>query len=83
MKLSEIASRLDCVLKGEDVEITGVVGIEDAGKGHLTFVSNPKYVSKAKTTQASAIIVSPEFADLPIATLRNSNPYLTFARAID
>jgi UDP-3-O-[3-hydroxymyristoyl] glucosamine N-acyltransferase len=84
VKLSEIASRLDCVLKGDgDLDICGVVGIEDAGTGHLTFLSNPKYSAKTKTTQASAIIVSPDFPELPIATIRHSNPYLTFARAIE
>ena len=84
MKLFEIAARLDCLLKGDgDVDITAVVGIEDAGPGHLTFLSNPKYATKTKSTGASAIIVSPEFPDLPIATLRDSNPYLTFARAIE
>jgi UDP-3-O-[3-hydroxymyristoyl] glucosamine N-acyltransferase len=70
-------------MTGGDVEITAVVGIEEAGPGHLTFVSNPKYAGKARTTQASAIIVSPEFAELPSSTLRHSNPYLTFARAIE
>ncbi len=70
-------------MTGADVEITAVTGIEDAGPGHLTFVSNPKYAGKSKTTRASAIIVAPDFAELPIATLRHSNPYLTFARAIE
>jgi UDP-3-O-[3-hydroxymyristoyl] glucosamine N-acyltransferase len=84
VKLSEIASRLDCVLQGDgDIDIAGVVGIDDAESGHLTFVSNPKYVGKARTTQASAIIVAPDFGDLPIATLRHANPYLIFARAIE
>ena len=83
MKLSEIAARLDSVLTGDDTEITAVVGIEDAGPGHLTFVSNPKYAAKAKTTRASALIVAPDFPQLAIATLRNATPYLTFARAIE
>jgi len=84
MKLKDIAARLDCVLNGNgDLEINGVVGIEDARLGDLTFVSNPKYAAKAKTTMASAVIVSPEFPELPMATLRDSNPYLTFARAIE
>ena len=84
MQLSEIAARLDCVLKGEGTaEITAVVGIEEADSGHLTFVSNPKYASKAKATRASGLIVSPEFPELSIPTLRDSNPYLTFARAIE
>ena len=83
MKLSEIATRLECTMTGEDVEIAAVVGIEDAGPGHLTFVSNPKYAGRAKTTRASAIIVTPEFAEQPMATLRHANPYLTFARAVE
>ncbi len=84
MKLSDIAARLNCAIKGDgDPDITAVVGIEEAGPGHLTFVSNPKYAAKAKTTRASALIVAPDFPDIPIATLRNANPYLTFARAIE
>jgi len=84
VKLSEIAARLDCLLKGRgDLEITGVVGIEDADAGHLTFVSNPKYAAKTRTTKASAIIVSPDFPEIETATLRTSNPYLTFARAVE
>jgi UDP-3-O-[3-hydroxymyristoyl] glucosamine N-acyltransferase len=84
VKLSEIASRLDCVLTGNgDVDIVGVLGIDEAGPGHITFVSNPKYASKARTTSASAVIVSPEFPDISAATLRHENPYLTFARAIE
>ena len=84
MKLSEIARSLDCVLTGSgEVEITAVVGIDEAGPGHLTFISNPKYAAKAKTTNASAVIVSPDFPEIPAAALRNENPYLTFARAVE
>lgn len=84
MKLSEIAARLDCTLKGDgSLDITGVVGIEKADAGHLTFVSNPKYAARARTTKASAVIVSPDFPDIAAATLRSGNPYLTFARAIE
>lgn len=84
VKLTDIAARLDCVLKGDgDVEITGVTGIEEAAAGHLTFVSNPKYAGKARTTKASAVIVSLDFPDIDSATLRSRNPYLTFARAIE
>jgi UDP-3-O-[3-hydroxymyristoyl] glucosamine N-acyltransferase len=84
VKLSEIARRLDCVLSGDgDVEITGVVGIEKAEAGDLTFVSNPKYAAKARSTKASAVVVSPDFPEITPATLRSTNPYLTFARAIE
>ncbi|HYR44564.1 MAG TPA: UDP-3-O-(3-hydroxymyristoyl)glucosamine N-acyltransferase [Terriglobia bacterium] len=84
MKLSSIAARLDCVLNGDgDVEITRVVGIDEAGPGHLTFVSNAKYAAKARTTKATAVIVSPDFPEISAATLRSANPYLTFARAVE
>jgi len=84
VKLRDIAARLECGLKGDgDLEITGVVGIEKAEAGHLTFVSNPKYAAKVYTTNASAVIVSPDFPDIAPATLRSTNPYLTFARAIE
>jgi UDP-3-O-[3-hydroxymyristoyl] glucosamine N-acyltransferase len=59
------------------------VGIDEAGPADLTFISNPKYAAKAKTTRAAAVIVSPDFPEIPSATLRNENPYLTFARAIE
>src|SRR6059036_4033339 len=84
MKLSDIAARLECVLQGDgDVEITRVVGIDEAGPGHLTFVSNAKYAAKARTTKASAVFVSTDFPEIPVATLRSPNPYLTFARAVE
>jgi UDP-3-O-[3-hydroxymyristoyl] glucosamine N-acyltransferase len=84
VKLKDIAASLDCVLKGDgDLEITSVVGIDDAEAGHLTFVSNPKYAAKARSTRASAVIVSPDFPEIEPATLRSGNPYLTFARAVE
>src|SRR2546429_7317890 len=82
VKLSDIAARLECVLTGNaDVEIIAVTGIDEAGPGNLTFVSNPKYAARARTTQASAVIVSNDFPEIEPATLPSSNPYLTFARA--
>jgi UDP-3-O-[3-hydroxymyristoyl] glucosamine N-acyltransferase len=83
MKLSKIASALGARLEGEDAEITGVAGIEEAGPGHITFVANPKYAAAAKSTRASAVIVAEDSPALPVSTLRSSNPYLAFARAIE
>lgn len=84
MRLQEIAGRLSCRLEGEgQIEILRVVGIETAAAGDLTFISNPKYIPLAKTTRASAMIVAEDFEQLPIATLRSANPYLTFAKAVE
>jgi len=84
MKLGEIAKSLDCELQGDgSVEIYRVAAIEEAGPGDLTFISNPKYVAKLKSTKASAIIVSKEFPPLDMGTLRTENAYLAFARSIE
>jgi UDP-3-O-[3-hydroxymyristoyl] glucosamine N-acyltransferase len=84
MRLSEIAERLNCTLDGDgSTDINGVATIEDAVPGQLTFLSNPKYQKKLKSTRASAVIVPTDFPKLNVSTLRTANPYLTFARSID
>jgi UDP-3-O-[3-hydroxymyristoyl] glucosamine N-acyltransferase len=85
MKLADIASALQARLENGsgDLNITGVAGIEQAGPGELTFVANPKYAAKARTTKASAIIVSEDFPAVTAAMLRTRNPYLAFARCIE
>jgi UDP-3-O-[3-hydroxymyristoyl] glucosamine N-acyltransferase len=83
MQLDQIASALGAELRGDpSVEITGVSGIESAGPGDITFVSNAKYAPLARTTQAGAVLVTPDFPEIAAATLRTSNPYLAFARAL-
>lgn len=82
VKLSEIASQLGARLDGQDCEISGVAGIEEAGAKQITFVANAKYAAAAKTTKASAVIVSEDFPAIAATTLRTKNPYLAFARAI-
>ncbi|HWE84846.1 MAG TPA: UDP-3-O-(3-hydroxymyristoyl)glucosamine N-acyltransferase [Terracidiphilus sp.] len=83
MKLGELATKLGAELRGDpEVEITGVKGIEDAGPSEITFVANPRYAGLARTTQAAAVLVEPEFPDIPTSTLRIKNPYYAFARAL-
>jgi len=84
MKLSAIASALNLRLENgsPDTDITGLNGIEQAGPGELTFVSNPKYGAAARTTRASAVIVSETFPAIPTAMLRAKDPYLSFAQAL-
>lgn len=83
MKLSKIATALGARLEGEDIEISGVAGIEEAASGQLTFVANPKYAAAARSTRASALIVAEDFPAISTPTLRSGNPYLAFARAIE
>ncbi len=83
MNLGELATRLGAVLHGDaDVEVTGVKGIEVAGPSEITFVANPRYAALARTTKAAAVLVEPEFPEIPTSTLRIKNPYLAFSRAL-
>lgn len=85
MKLGELAAALGATLRGGDAEteIRGIAGIEQAGAGQVTFVANQRYAALAKTTGATAVLVEPGFGEIAAATLRVSNPYLAFARAIE
>jgi UDP-3-O-[3-hydroxymyristoyl] glucosamine N-acyltransferase len=84
MRLGEIAERLECKLEGDpDLEIFGVDRIETAGPGMLTFVANRKYLSKLKQTRAGAVIVDFQTDCNGKNVLRNNNPYLVYAKALE
>ena len=85
MKLAAIASALHARLENgsPETEITGLNGIEHAGPGELTFISNPKYAAAARSTKASAVIVAEDFPAISSAMLRAHDPYLAFAHALE
>jgi UDP-3-O-[3-hydroxymyristoyl] glucosamine N-acyltransferase len=86
MKLSELAAQTGaaCNSSDADLEIQGAAGLDQAGSGQVTFLSNPRYASRLATTQASAIYVA-ENVEVPrsdLALLRAKDPYLAFTRAL-
>jgi UDP-3-O-[3-hydroxymyristoyl] glucosamine N-acyltransferase len=84
MKLAEIARHLGCELRGDgDIEIHGVAPIETAEPGTLTFVANARYRTHLTTTRASAVILGNAEPDVPLPSLRVTDPYLAFARAVE
>ena len=83
MKLAELALALGADVHGDgDAEITGVAGLEEAGPEDVTFVANPRYSALARTTNAAAVLVTPDFPEIATPTLRTANPYLAFAKAV-
>jgi UDP-3-O-[3-hydroxymyristoyl] glucosamine N-acyltransferase len=84
MKLVDIASALEARIENASpsVEITGIASIETARDGQIAFVSNPKYAAAARTTGASAVIVSEEFPAIRTGMLRTKNPYLAWSKAV-
>lgn len=86
MTLGEIAELLEGRVEGGDpaVAITAIEPIQDAKPGSITFISNRKYVKLIATTQASAVLVSADVAQLPraegLALVILDDPYMGFAK---
>ncbi|MFQ5713751.1 MAG: UDP-3-O-(3-hydroxymyristoyl)glucosamine N-acyltransferase [Candidatus Scalinduaceae bacterium] len=82
--LKELASYVGGdVIGDENVRIKGVMTIEEAKEGYITFVSNEKYIRKLNQTKASAIIISPKVKAKDKNLLIIKNPYLAYAKIFD
>jgi len=86
MKLSELAEQTGAQLESgkAETEVTGAAGLDDAANGQVTFLANPHYTPRVKTTKASAIYVADnvDIGRNDIAVLRSKNPYLAYTRAL-
>ena len=71
------------VVGDENIKIKGVMTIDEAMEGYITFVSNKKYIKKLGSTGASAILVSPGMEAEGKNLLVTKNPYLAFAKVVD
>lgn len=82
-KLQQLAKLVGGDVVGNpDLEISRVAPIDQAQQGDITFVANPKYVSKLATCQASAVIVTPKVKVDGISLITCENPYLAFAKIL-
>ncbi|MHC1743764.1 MAG: UDP-3-O-(3-hydroxymyristoyl)glucosamine N-acyltransferase [Syntrophobacteraceae bacterium] len=80
--LGMIAERVGATLKGDpEILIHGVVGLETASPGDLSFVTSAKYRRMVPQCRASALIVPPDLAALDQPLLIVDNVMLAFARA--
>ncbi|MBD3267327.1 UDP-3-O-(3-hydroxymyristoyl)glucosamine N-acyltransferase [bacterium] len=81
--LAELSQKL-----GEPYDGDGSLLIESVGeitatkKGMLSFVANPKYVTKISECNASALIIPKDLETDFRPVIRSSNPYLTFTKAL-
>ncbi len=82
IKLSVLANKLDCCLKGEDCLINNVADINHAKNGELVFISNLKYKNILSSTKASAVIAQADWLEgCSLPALITENPRLAFAKA--
>lgn len=81
--LKEIAELIGGELLGDgNTVITGISGIEEAGKGEITFLANPKYFPLLEKTQASAVITPRDTESALKPLVRVDNPSLAFAKIL-
>lgn len=82
--LQELAEHVGGTVIGDpSTKIRGILGIDEAEEGHITFISNDKYTRKIQQTRASAVIVSPKLKEVKKNLLICNNPYLAFAKIVE
>ncbi|MGN0852598.1 MAG: UDP-3-O-(3-hydroxymyristoyl)glucosamine N-acyltransferase [Kiritimatiellia bacterium] len=75
MKASELATKLGGALEGADVELVACAGLEEARPGDLSFCKDVKHAKLVHSTQASAILLPPDWtAGAPCAIIRVADP---------
>ena len=83
----QIADQLDGTIVGNrDVDINALSKIEEARKGSLTFLANPKYTEYIYSTDASATIVSNDFQPTEKITttlIKVKDPYSSFTTILE
>ncbi len=81
--LEKLCEKLGTPFEGDgSIQISGVAEITSAKEGEISFVANPKYVSKISQCQASAMIVPKDLETNFRPVIRSVNPYLTFTQAL-
>ncbi|BBB91558.1 MAG TPA: UDP-3-O-(3-hydroxymyristoyl)glucosamine N-acyltransferase [Methylomusa anaerophila] len=84
--LKELAALVEGVILGEtdfeNIEITGVTGIEDAGPGNITFAV-PPHLDKAARSPAAAVVVPDTVYQYPKPAIRVANPRVAFVTLLN
>ena len=82
MKLEKIAEWVAGTLQGDgSLEISGIMGVEQAQAGHITFLIKKKFLDILNRSQASAVLVN-EPVDTQIPQIIVASPELAFARLL-
>jgi UDP-3-O-[3-hydroxymyristoyl] glucosamine N-acyltransferase len=80
---AEIAQLIGAEVSGDGaVRLSSIAGVESAVQGQLAFVANRKYQKYLTTTQASAVIVSPDTVCQRTTLLLHPEPYFAFMKAM-
>lgn len=84
--VENIARQIGGTVRGDGtIEISGASDISSAQKGQITFLSNDRYLDKARSTNASAILLSKEWSniDFNVPTIAVDNVYESLAEILN
>src|SRR5918994_1823135 len=85
--IQQIATMLGGEVKGNgNDKINMLAKIQDAKKGQIAFLSNPKYEQYIYTTQASAVIVKKDFVpkkEVSATLILVDDPYSSFTALLE
>jgi len=85
--VNQIAEMLGGEVKGNGGEKVNMLAkIQDAKRGQIAFLSNPKYEQYIYTTHASAVIVKRDFTpkkDIPSTLILVDDPYISFTKLLE
>ena len=81
--LQELADHLGGQIIGDpSTMIHGIGTLDAATEGQISFLANPRYAQKVKTTRASAVILPPDADPFGHNALIVASPYLAFAKLL-
>ena len=84
LRLDEIVACLGGELRGEGSVVVSQVGsLLSAGEGQIAFLSDSRYRQQLQSTQATAVIVPPQFSDASsLPRIVHPNAYAYYARVV-
>ena len=82
--IADLAALVGGTVEGDaSLPLRGVAALRDALPGDISFLSNPRYEAQVATTQASAVLIRPDWQGPHTATLvRVENPDKAFAQVV-
>jgi UDP-3-O-[3-hydroxymyristoyl] glucosamine N-acyltransferase len=84
LTLEQLAKTSGGELVGDpSLQITGAASLGEATPGEISFFANRKYIALLRKTRASAVFVSPDFAEpITLAQIRVANPTKAFEQVV-
>lgn len=77
---AELVTKDSAVSATDETKVTGLATLANATTAQIAFLANSKYLTQLATTQATAVILSPQAVDdCPVAALVMDNPYMGYA----